>query len=80
MLRGYYFFDKKPLVIKPWSVEVDFTKEDVKTIPIWVQLRLLLKYWGEQSLHKIATRLGDPIRRVEDTRNRDKLQFASILI
>lgn len=44
VLQGHYFFHKKPLVTKPWLVEVDFTKEGVKTLSVWVQLRLPLKY------------------------------------
>ncbi|XP_010694906.1 uncharacterized protein LOC104907647 [Beta vulgaris subsp. vulgaris] len=59
---------------------MDFEKEDLKTVPIWVQLRLNLKYWGEKSLHKIASQIGDPIKRDEATRNKDKLQYARILI
>lgn len=31
-------------------------------------------------MHKIAAQIGDPIKRDETTRNRDKLQFARILI
>ncbi|XP_048489821.1 uncharacterized protein LOC125491779 [Beta vulgaris subsp. vulgaris] len=80
VLNGHYFFDKKPLIMKPWSPDIDFVKEDIKTLPIWVQLRLPLKYWEENSLHKIVSQLGDHIKRDEATRNRDKLQFARILV
>lgn len=31
-------------------------------------------------MHKITSELGDPVKRHEATRNRDKLQFARILI
>ncbi|XP_048491463.1 uncharacterized protein LOC125492783 [Beta vulgaris subsp. vulgaris] len=80
VLVGYYFFDKKPLIIKQWHSDMDFEKDDLKTVPIWVQLKLNLKHWGQKSLHKIAAQIGDPIKRDEATRNRDKLQFARILI
>lgn len=36
VLDGHYFFDKKPLILKSWSPDVDFEQEDVKTLPIWV--------------------------------------------
>lgn len=64
---------KKPLIVKSWSLNIDFEK-DVKTLPIWVQLKIALKYWVEHSLHKIVSQLGDPIIMDEATRNRDKLQ------
>lgn len=58
---------------------MDFEIEDMKTLPIWVQLKLGLKHWGEKSLHKIVSQL-DPIKRDEGTRNRDKIQYARILV
>lgn len=64
----------------PWMPEMDFEKENLKNIPIWVQLKLNLKYQGEKSLHKITSQLGEPIKCDEVTRNRDKLQYARILI
>lgn len=79
VLQGHYFFYKNPLIMKPWSEKVDFD-EYVKTIPVWVHLRLPLKYWSEQYFHKIISKLGDPIKRDEATRNMDKLQFARILV
>lgn len=27
VLIGHYFFDKKPLFIKPWSPDIDFMKD-----------------------------------------------------
>ena len=80
VLEGHYFFDKKPIILKAWSPDVDFAKEDIKTLPVWVQLQLALKYWGETSLHKIVAQIGDPIKRDEATRNREKLQYARILV
>lgn len=80
VLDGHYFFDKKPLILKSWSPDVDFEQEDVKTLPIWVQLKIALKYWGEHSLQNIVSQLGDPIKRDVATRNREKMQYAHILV
>ncbi|XP_074299433.1 uncharacterized protein LOC141630528 [Silene latifolia] len=44
---GYYFFDNKPIVIKPWSVEVDLVKEKIDVVLVWVWLTgIPLKFWG----------------------------------
>ena len=59
---------------------MDMEKEDLKTLPVWVQLKLHLKYWGEKSLHKIVSQLGDPIKRDEAIRNKDKIQYARVLV
>lgn len=43
-------------------------------------MKLHLKYWGEKSLHKIVAQLGDAIKRDEATRNKDKIQYARVLV
>lgn len=79
VLEGYYF------LIKTSSSETlifwdGLWKRWSKTLPMWVQLKLNLRHWEEKSLHKITSRLGDPIKWDEATRNRDKLQYARILV
>lgn len=59
---------------------MDIEKEELKSIPVWAHLKIALKYWAEKSLHRIYAQSSDPIKRDEATRNRDKLQFARILI
>lgn len=53
VLEGHYFFDEMPVILKPWHLEMDFERETLKTMPVWVQLRIHLKYWGEKSYHKL---------------------------
>ncbi|XP_062114416.1 uncharacterized protein LOC133825501 [Humulus lupulus] len=78
---GYLFFGRKPLIMKPWNPVDDFSKEDIDSVPIWVQLGGLdLKYWGERSLFKIVGQIGKPIQVDSITRNRDRLAYPRILI
>ncbi|XP_056697466.1 uncharacterized protein [Spinacia oleracea] len=77
---GHLFFDNKPMVVKPWNVDMDMEKEDLKYVPIWIQLRLNFKYWGENSMFTIVSQLGTPIKRDSATVSRDKLQFARVLV
>ncbi|XP_056695788.1 uncharacterized protein [Spinacia oleracea] len=80
VLDGHYFFDNKPLIMKPWNSDMDMDKEEVKSVPIWVQLKLGFKYWGERALFKIISQIGKPIKRDQATLNRDKLQFARVMV
>ncbi|XP_056697530.1 uncharacterized protein [Spinacia oleracea] len=85
VLNGHYFFDSKPLIMKPWDSDMDMDKEEVKSVPIWVQLKLGFKYWaggggGERALFKIISQIGKPIKRDQATINRDKLQFARVMV
>lgn len=77
---GHFFFDSKPMIVKPWSVDMDMEKEEIKSVPIWIQLILNFKYWGEKSLFKIVSQLGKPIKRDAATVSRDKLQYARVLV
>ncbi|XP_056688226.1 uncharacterized protein [Spinacia oleracea] len=77
---GHFFFDNKPMVVKPWSVDMDMEKEEIKFVPIWIQLCLNFKYWGEKSLFKFVSQLGKPIKRDAATVSRDKLQYARVLV
>ncbi|KAM6571878.1 hypothetical protein CsatA_015958 [Cannabis sativa] len=78
---GYIFFNKRPVIMKAWDPNLNLKKEDIRTIPIWIQLEVLeLKYWGQKSLFKIVGQLGKPIMVDEVTRERDKLLFPRILI
>ncbi|XP_021836358.2 uncharacterized protein [Spinacia oleracea] len=79
--NGPYFFDSKPLVVKPWSADENFTKEIVKTVPIWIQLSGLdVKYWGDRSLSKIVSPVGTMMKVDQATKNKDKLMFARVMI
>ena len=77
----HIFFDSKPLIMKPWSPDIDVMKDEVKTIPMWIKLPGLdLKYWGVKALTKICSGVGKFIKPDNSTLNKDKLQFARILI
>ena len=77
----HIFFDSKPLIMKPWTPDIDVMKEDVKTVPMWIKLPGLdLKYWGVKALSKICSGVGKFIKPDNPTLNKDKLQYARVLV
>ncbi|XP_056695492.1 uncharacterized protein [Spinacia oleracea] len=59
--------------------DMDFSKEDLRSVPIWVKLHNLdFKYWGEKSLSKIVGKLGILIHVDSATAKRDKLLFERV--
>ncbi|KAL2904221.1 Gag-Pol polyprotein [Bienertia sinuspersici] len=66
--------------MKAWSENVDYAKDEVKVVPVWVQLELDFKYWGLGVLEKIVRPLGTLIKVDAATSNRDKLSFARVLV
>ena len=60
---------------------MDIETLDLKTVTIWVELwGLDFKYWGDRSLGKIAGRLGAMIKPDNATKNRERLQYARVMI
>ncbi|XP_048494708.1 uncharacterized protein LOC125494884 [Beta vulgaris subsp. vulgaris] len=59
---------------------MDFEKEELRSIPIWVPIRIGLKYWGEKSLFKILAQIGQPVQCDDATLKRDKVKYARVLV
>ncbi|XP_010677748.1 uncharacterized protein LOC104893350 [Beta vulgaris subsp. vulgaris] len=81
LMGGSQFFDKKPLMIKVWSPDMDLSKEVLDIVPLWIQLHKLdIKDWGERSLFKIAGQIWKPIKTDQTTQKRERLTFARNLV
>lgn len=75
------FFENKPVFLKAWEPEMEIHKEELKMIPIWIQLwGLELKYWGEKSLSKILGKLGNFMKVDQATINWEKLQYLRVMV
>ena len=78
---GFLFFNNRPVIMKPWDQEMNFQKNDIRRVPIWIQLENLeLKYWGERTLFKLVEQLGEPIQTDMFTKEKRRLSYPRILI
>lgn len=78
---GIYHFDKRPLIVSPWSENMYYTKQNVERVPVWVQLEALdLKYWGGNALSKIVSLIGTPIMADKMTMEKERIQYARVLV
>ncbi|XP_074276997.1 uncharacterized protein LOC141600652 [Silene latifolia] len=78
--QGHFLFDNKPLIVRPWSEEVELVKTDVKDVPVWIRIHSLpLKFWGK-CLPKIAGLMGTYIRSDDATKEKTRLGFARVMI
>lgn len=58
---GTIFFDKHPVMVKKWYLEMNMSKEEVQTIIVWVQLLgVHTRYWNSTSLSKIVSQIRIP--------------------
>lgn len=74
-------FDDKPIVVVPWSSDLEFDKGEVSSVQVWVQfLGLPMKYWNTKVLSKLASQLGFPLEMDTLTKQRKWGAFARMLI
>ena len=69
------------MVVKPWNPEMEINTAEIKSLTIWVQFHGLdVKYWGMESLSKIGSLFGIPIKTDRYTKERTLLHYARVLI
>ncbi|XP_062085752.1 uncharacterized protein LOC133791859 [Humulus lupulus] len=77
---GVLHFDRKPVIVKPWSADLD-TLKAVKSVPVWVRLPGLgLQYWGTKCLSALMSTIGVPILVDKVTKDRSMMQFSRVLV
>ncbi|CAI8597013.1 unnamed protein product [Vicia faba] len=81
LMKGPYMFISMSLLIREWRLDFNLKDDMLRTLPIWVKLpQLPLFLWGENSLNKIGSALGNPIVTDECTGNRLHVSYARILV
>ncbi|KAJ8433398.1 LOW QUALITY PROTEIN: hypothetical protein Cgig2_028998 [Carnegiea gigantea] len=69
---GIYFFDNKPFVLNV---------DSIPSLPLWVQfLELDIRYWGCDSLSKLGSLIGMPIKIDKYIKEKEFLNYARMLI
>ncbi|XP_062103716.1 uncharacterized protein LOC133814819 [Humulus lupulus] len=77
---GVAHFDKKPVILRPWTTDLDSLRL-VKTIPVWIRLpELGLQYWGVKCLSALVSTNGKPIMVDKITKDRTMLRFSRVLV
>ncbi|KAL9677301.1 hypothetical protein QQ045_005529 [Rhodiola kirilowii] len=62
MSGGPWSFDNRPLILKPWSEEEEYTCGSVDALPVWIRLPRLKAHLADTIiLSRLCSRLGTPI-------------------
>ncbi|XP_060210447.1 uncharacterized protein LOC132637367 [Lycium barbarum] len=78
---GIYHFDNKPFIVKAWDLEMEFTRAELYSVPIWIKLPGLdFKYWSSAGLSNIGSLIGKPLMADRNTEKKQGLNFARILV
>ena len=79
--KGVYHFDQKPFIVKAWTLEMEINVDSITSLPIWIQLpELDIKYWGMQSLSKLGSVIGIPLKTDRYTKDKSMLKYARLLV
>lgn len=78
---GIYHFDNKLFIVKAWAPEMEFTRDELNTIPIWIKFPGLdFKYWSPKGLSKIWSLIGRSMMVDQNTERKNELNFARLLV
>ncbi|KAJ8419307.1 hypothetical protein Cgig2_009218 [Carnegiea gigantea] len=79
--KGIYHFDQKPFRVKAWNPKMETNIDAIASPPIWIQLpELDIKYWGIQSLSKIGSMLGIPLKTDKYSKEKSMLKYVRLLV
>lgn len=82
MEAGPIMYDRKPVIMKDMSPNLDMNAEDVSVVvSTWIRfVGSPLQYQGQNLLHKPAGLIGKPIRTYKATAQKEVLIYARILV
>ncbi|XP_062074986.1 uncharacterized protein LOC133778993 [Humulus lupulus] len=71
---GVIHFDQKPVVLRPWTPDMDSVRM-VKSVPVWIRLNGLgLQYWGKNNLSAMVSTIGRPVMVDKVTQSRSMVK------
>ncbi|XP_026451353.1 uncharacterized protein LOC113351615 [Papaver somniferum] len=79
--QGYLYIDSQLFIIIPWHKDLEKEMEELKIVPVWVNLRKLPLYmWNETGLGNITSCVGTPIMLDKQTLNISRMSYARICV
>ncbi|CAN4113882.1 unnamed protein product [Withania somnifera] len=77
---GIFHFDSKSFIVKAWNPEIDFSREELHTVPLWIKLPSLdFKYWSPKGLSRLGSLIGKPLMVDQNTERKTGL-FARLMV
>lgn len=77
----WFFISNQLFVVKPWSLMIEQDLSELKSIPIWINLRNApLHLWHAKGLGKLSSFVGIPIMLDKKTTTRSRMTYARICV
>ncbi|KAL9686789.1 hypothetical protein QQ045_031182 [Rhodiola kirilowii] len=78
---GHWTFDNRPLVLRHWSPNENYSLESVASLPVWVRFPNLATHLRRANiLSLITSTVGRPLRSDGFTTRNEKLMYVRVLI
>ena len=78
---GPWLIAGRHLCLRWWSPKISWQREDVLTVPIWVQLHNVpLEFWTAEGLSYLANAVGKPLYADAVTESSRRLQYARVCV
>ncbi|KAL3507259.1 hypothetical protein ACH5RR_032641 [Cinchona calisaya] len=69
------------IFVKPCSPDLDLSKEELTSVPVWVKLpNLKFNYLSTKTLNKMVSYIGNPLYTNKITAEQSRLSFARICV
>uniref|UniRef100_A0A2K1XI89 DUF4283 domain-containing protein n=1 Tax=Populus trichocarpa TaxID=3694 RepID=A0A2K1XI89_POPTR len=79
--RAPWHMANRPLVLKRWQPNMQFLKDDLARVPVWVRLyNVPLEYWTIKGLSCVASAIGVPLHADHTTLLRKRLSYARVCV
>ncbi|KAF7150685.1 hypothetical protein RHSIM_Rhsim02G0109600 [Rhododendron simsii] len=78
---GAWHFAGRLMVLLEWHSELDYEKEGMNKLPLWIQLHNVpLQYWTEEGLSYLASAIGKPMYADEMVEATSRISYARICV
>lgn len=78
---GAWHFAGRLMVLQEWHSEMDYEKEGLNKLPLWIQLyNVPLQYWTEAGLSYLASAVGKPLYADAMTESTSRISYAKICV
>ncbi|KAL3519685.1 hypothetical protein ACH5RR_017834 [Cinchona calisaya] len=79
--KSLWPFLSKMLFLKSWTPDIDLSKEELISVPVWIKLpNLKLHYYNGRSLSKLESCIGTPLYSDKLTADQSRLSFARVCV
>ena len=81
LTRGPWLIDGRPLVLRRWSIDFNFDRDMLMSVPMWIKFPTLqLHLWSQELLGRLVSVVGTPLYMDRTTTGVERISFARCFV